>query len=774
MARLRYMKNARTGDAGTVCESDLLINGDLEVTGTTNLDLTVVFDQSLLENFTVGETDSGYDVRFWGSSGSSSWLWDASLNKVVVTGAFDIAGNIAVTGNITSVSGTLGVTGATTLAAATLSGALTANSTTALNRKVTITPNAAGTFLDFVLDAWVSGTLIEAAFDGATTVNDDLIAMLLDLNGNVTMTTHKDVVGYQLKLPAFTQSAANTTLITGFELHTAGNLVQDSAEGTITWKGINLVMPLTNASTGYVNAYGIYITSGTKTTDTQIGVYVAGTLTDGFKMHATATDGLEISGDCTNFININNVADTSAVALHFVSAFLGHSIETGTYQNTGDGGVILDSTNTFNAGFLADDSGSNIGASVRNVLARTLITAEQFGGSIRSVMGQLKILDTIDVGTGVYTAVQGYIELAGDTDVKSGGKMSCIDASLEIADSKTLDVKSGGYFAGVKIEATAGDGGTATFTQGGTVAAVYIDTVGTIEDWNVGVDVNDCTTGIDIGSGTIGISMTGLYATAAISIDTALAASGDYAILSTTSNVAMSGTQAHNAFIGTMTGAGAVGRVVFVDLTVDDVAAGGYVNAFKAQMDFDTSGSCTGLASVACLEMVSPGAATTAGSYAILELELKASANYTTDRPTAYIWVQLSGDGTALDVLSPYFLNHHFCLRCPRTFFFSSSNFFNFLAAQYAFNPASRFCSMGSILFGLFAWSACLRFWIYLCACLLISLGNSLRTIILSFPDQKPSIVIFGFLETSSLVIIILSSFPRSTVFLLLPLNNRK
>ena len=65
MARLRYMENARTGDAGTVCNGDLDITGDLNVEGTLNYaagGLTI--SQALMGTFTVGEDDTGYDVKF--------------------------------------------------------------------------------------------------------------------------------------------------------------------------------------------------------------------------------------------------------------------------------------------------------------------------------------------------------------------------------------------------------------------------------------------------------------------------------------------------------------------------------------------------------------------------------------------------------------------------------------------------------------------------------------------------------------------------------------
>ena len=241
-----------------------------------------------------------------------------------------------------------------------------------------------------------------------------------------------------------------------------------------------------------------------------ISVDTAGT--NGISVTAAMTGAaILLSSTYVNGVYFNGVGSTSSVGLKFKAGYLGHSIETGTYASTADNGVTLAAANTYNAAFLADDSGSSIGDSVRNLLARTLLTITQAGGSIRSVMGQLKALTGVNLGTGVYTAVQGYLEFAGTHSVASGGKVSGVDVSIEVGASKTLTVASGGYLAGVKIELTA-PSGTATVTQTGDCAAVYVDTSGTITDWKVGIDLQNCTTGIDIGSCTTGINFSGTVA----------------------------------------------------------------------------------------------------------------------------------------------------------------------------------------------------------------------------------------------------------------------
>ncbi len=156
-------------------------------------------------------------------------------------------------------------------------------------------------------------------------------------------------------------------------------------------------------------------------------------------------------------------------------------IETGVYQSTAGGGVVLSSSNTRALSFLADDNGANIGASVRNTLARTLLTVDQSGGSIRSLMGQLKLLTGVDVTNGIYTAVQGYLELVGTHVSQTGATFSCFDASVEITTSLTID--SGGEFAGAHVETT----GAGTITNNGTCAGVLVDKASGAASWPDGI-----------------------------------------------------------------------------------------------------------------------------------------------------------------------------------------------------------------------------------------------------------------------------------------------
>jgi len=166
-------------------------------------------------------------------------------------------------------------------------------------------------------------------------------------------------------------------------------------------------------------------------------------------------------------------------------------------------GIALSSTQTGALRSYADDAGASIGSSVRNILGRTLLTVDQSGGSIRSVMGQLKLATGVDVTTGIYTGVQGYVELAGTHVAQTGATFSCIDASLEITTSLTVD--SGGEACGIHVETT----GAGTITNNGTCAAILIDKASGAASWPVGINLvsSTCTTGIAIGTCTDGITI---------------------------------------------------------------------------------------------------------------------------------------------------------------------------------------------------------------------------------------------------------------------------
>ena len=288
-------------------------------------------NMTLTGTLTVGVNNTGHDVKFFGATASKYWLWDENVDTMIVVGPTNLTGAVSITGAV-------GITGDVTMATSDqinfydttqyikassgtqldIVGPTIAFDCTAMtsNGTLTITPATNGTFLDFVVDGWGYGTLINADFGVAETLTDDTIGMLLEFNGNVTMTTDKDVTGYQILLPALTQSANNTTTIIGFDLPTAGALNQ-SAAGAIVWKGFNIQLPNQQEATGTATSYGIYIIAGTVTSGNQYGIYFpAGTLTTAIDLAGTATNGISFSGTCsTAGIVFSGTATEAAISI---------------------------------------------------------------------------------------------------------------------------------------------------------------------------------------------------------------------------------------------------------------------------------------------------------------------------------------------------------------------------------------------------------------------------------------------------------------------------
>lgn len=49
----------------------------------------------------IGESGTGYDVKFWGDTADKYWLWDESADKMVLVGDSDQTGNAQLTGTLT-------------------------------------------------------------------------------------------------------------------------------------------------------------------------------------------------------------------------------------------------------------------------------------------------------------------------------------------------------------------------------------------------------------------------------------------------------------------------------------------------------------------------------------------------------------------------------------------------------------------------------------------------------------------------------------------------
>ncbi len=214
-------------------------------------------------------------------------------------------------------------------------------------------------------------------------------------------------------------------------------------------------------------------------------------------------------GDTLTLAELADVAD----------GFETRIVETGTYANTADSGVVLSATNEKPVSWLFDDGGAALGsADYRPTLSRVLLTVDQTAGiTINAVRGQIKMLDLVDVsGSSVIAPVCGYLELAGTGARTLNSHVACVRAALEEGASGATSVTK--YLAGFEATLTS----TRTYSGAGLSAAFLADISGGTSKWQyglyleagsvltTGVFVGTAVTGVDIGVCTTGILMTGV------------------------------------------------------------------------------------------------------------------------------------------------------------------------------------------------------------------------------------------------------------------------
>ena len=70
-----------------VIGGNLQVSGDLDVTGTSSLGTVTINGAMQLDNtLTVGEDDTGYDVKFFGATSGSYMLWDENVDDLILAG----------------------------------------------------------------------------------------------------------------------------------------------------------------------------------------------------------------------------------------------------------------------------------------------------------------------------------------------------------------------------------------------------------------------------------------------------------------------------------------------------------------------------------------------------------------------------------------------------------------------------------------------------------------------------------------------------------------
>jgi hypothetical protein len=98
------------GAGGLVVAGNVDFNGDLDVDGTTNLDVVDIDGATQIDaTVTVGVDDTGYDVKFFGATAGAYMLWDESADDLILGGAAGLSVNSTalVTGVLTTTAATV-------------------------------------------------------------------------------------------------------------------------------------------------------------------------------------------------------------------------------------------------------------------------------------------------------------------------------------------------------------------------------------------------------------------------------------------------------------------------------------------------------------------------------------------------------------------------------------------------------------------------------------------------------------------------------------------
>jgi len=88
--------------AGTVTAWDMVLNNDFYIYGSLNFGdasadtLTINGTTQCNGTLTAGVDDAGYDVKFFGATSGSYWMWDESGDKMIIVGDSQLTGTLTV------------------------------------------------------------------------------------------------------------------------------------------------------------------------------------------------------------------------------------------------------------------------------------------------------------------------------------------------------------------------------------------------------------------------------------------------------------------------------------------------------------------------------------------------------------------------------------------------------------------------------------------------------------------------------------------------------
>jgi cytoskeletal protein CcmA (bactofilin family) len=268
-------------------------NGDLDVDGTTNLDVVDIDGAVQADGtITVGVDDTGYDVKFFGATTGKSLLWDESADSLIVTGNSTVSGTLGVTGVLTGtsldISGDIDVDGVTNLDVVDIDGAVDMASTLTVASNIVVGGTVDGR------DVATDGTKLDGIEASATADQTDAeIRTAVEAATDSNVFTDAD----HTKLNAI-EALADVTDTTNV---TAAGALMDS-------EVTNLAEVKAFDSTDYATAAQGTLADAAlpKTGGAMTGAITTNSTFDGrdVSVDGTKLDGVEASADVTDTANV--------------------------------------------------------------------------------------------------------------------------------------------------------------------------------------------------------------------------------------------------------------------------------------------------------------------------------------------------------------------------------------------------------------------------------------------------------------------------------------
>lgn len=294
----------------------------------------------------------------------------------------------------------------------------------------TINPVTTGTVFDFTLATeWTTGTIINGAYASSTTQTGDITGLKFDFDTNLTGAADSDITGTDIVTNVLTQTGAVTTTYIGYNISAAGALTQNTAAGTINWRGANITLPVITQTTGTVAADGLRVlipaSGAIVTAGTMNGINVVAPTTSGpaaGTLNGVNIGALTSAGSGAEYaVNIGAGWDTDINATTSLEVGIGGSNEvvlsdTAFYPATSDGNALGSTSNMWSDLFLA--SGGVINFNNGDVtLTHSTDTLTLGGGALTITGTEGSNMLTVSAGDAVIS--DGSLTVTDDDDATS-------------------------------------------------------------------------------------------------------------------------------------------------------------------------------------------------------------------------------------------------------------------------------------------------------------------------------------------------------------------